>query len=108
MVNRSREALPVLKVFGYAGACLVALGGVGINYTISSVQTVVREDMDKKFEGMDKKFDKKFEGMAQKFEDMAKDLRHFALVSSERLAVLESKLGIPRGGVTLPPPSQDV
>ena len=66
------------------------------------------EGMDTKFEGMDKKFDKKFEGMDKKFEDLAKDLRHFALVSSGRLAVLESKLGIPSGGVTLPPPSQDV
>jgi hypothetical protein len=101
MVNRSKEALPVLKIFGYAGAGLVAMGSLGINFTISSVQTVVKEDMDKKFVDMKTDMDKKFEGLA-------KDFRYFALVSSERLAVVESKLGVPRGSVTLPPPSREV
>ena len=119
IVRRSKEALPVVKVFSAAAA----MGGLAVNYIVGHVDRRMAEnskelkdefqelkdefqelkengkDVKKEFE----KVDKQFQEVKKEIAANSKEIRYIALVMTERLAIVEAKLGVPNGRPLLSP-----
>lgn len=100
MVDRSNKVLPVVKVITTGVSVLTAVGTLGLACTVNIVTQRVKNEVDvtvrEKIGDFKNDMDRKFDDMKQDISTLSKDIRHLTLVSSERLAVVESKLGVPR------------
>ena len=116
-VRLSKESSPVVKVFSAAAACLATMGGLAVNYIVWRVDMKMdefskelkkeiaeyRKEFAENTEEFKKQIAENHKELKKELKEVASEIRYIALVMTERLAIVEAKLGVPNGKPLLPP-----